>query len=181
MRRIGLFISWELLFFKKPEALDKAFAVAPVLFDLDPCLEVDLNTEEVLEFMTGGGSGFFYHRTIFADDNTLMRFALTIDCDRNIEEVFILTFGELFGYNGNAMRHFIAEELEELFADELGSEYPFGLIGQHIFGEVMRAGLCEPEQLIHDNGNAVISEDADGDERMRMPAFLCGSQERREL
>ncbi len=43
------------LFFRQAEASDKSLSVSPVLFDLDPALQIDLYPEEFLEFDTGSG------------------------------------------------------------------------------------------------------------------------------
>ena len=47
----------------QPEVVDKTFLVAPVLLDLDPALQIDLDVEKAFQVFPGEGSDLPEHRS----------------------------------------------------------------------------------------------------------------------
>ena len=66
------------LFVFETEIAKKPLAVAPVLLDLYPALEIDLTAEEALDARPRLGSYLFEHRAFFADDDTLVAVSFAV-------------------------------------------------------------------------------------------------------
>ena len=89
---------------------------------------------------------------MLADDDGLVAGALAIDvgvdfCERVAD---LLDLQHLYAH---AVRNFIAQIAQRLFADDLGTHYALGLVGDHVVREVLRPlghGVDQqPQQLVH--------------------------------
>ena len=75
------------------ETADIIEVVAPVLFDLYPCLHIDLCTHETLNVLAGVGTDALEHCAVLADDDALVAGFLTVDGYIQINDT-IVTLGE---------------------------------------------------------------------------------------
>ena len=129
---------WEkLVILSEAEVAQGRHGIAPILLDLDPCLEIDLRAHEVLDILAGKLAYLLEHRALFADDNALMAVLFAVYRHFKIDYA-ILAFGELRDLDSRAVRYLLIKSLEQLFAHELRAYLALRLVGYHIVREICR-------------------------------------------
>ena len=69
------------------EIVQQEVTVPPVVFHLDPALQVHLRAEEFLAVQAGLGGDLFQHLPALADDHALVALALAVDVHINVDDV----------------------------------------------------------------------------------------------
>ena len=118
--------------------MEHAFAVAPVLLDLDPEVEEDARAEQRLDVLARQSADLLEHCALGTDDDALLRVALDVDRRADVD-ITIRPRRHLIRLDGHRMRHLVARELQDLLADELGDDEALRLVRDHVLRIVLRA------------------------------------------
>ena len=101
---------------------------------LDPSGQINLCAHEFFAVSTGHGRDLFQHGTLFADDNTLMAGLFTVDRGIDIDDT-VVPFCKGGDLHCGSVGDFLIQIPQQLFADDLGHDLLFGLVGGHIVRE----------------------------------------------
>ena len=87
------------------ETAEETLAIAPILLHLHPALEIHLSAEQLFQLGAGTRGDLFEHRTLFADDHTLMAvtFAIDIGIDIQNRTLFGLALTPALNVHSNTM------------------------------------------------------------------------------
>ena len=83
--------------------MDQALPVAPVLFHLNPGVQIDLDPEKALHILPSKCGDLFKHSAALADDHTLMALPLAVNGSVHIQTAAVRAFFHLLNGNGNAV------------------------------------------------------------------------------
>ena len=110
---------------------------APIAVHFDEELEEDLLLEEVLDILAGLRADALEGGTGFADEDTFLGIAFTVDNGGYTDDVFFLVEGLHFDFDG--VRDLFVVVEEDLLADDLVDKEAFGLVGELVLGEERRS------------------------------------------
>lgn len=144
--------------------------VSPVLLDLDKGLEHDLLAKESLDVLACQGAELAEHRTLFANEDSLLTVALTEDDGRDVDELLAL-LEALYSHLAR-VRNLLVVELQDLLADDLGDEETSWFVGELIFIEVRRTLWQELLDLAHQDVGAEAMERRDRDDLCLWEALM---------
>src|SRR5687767_4272661 len=119
------------------EPLEGRSASAPVGQHLDPHVEVYTFAHKSLDFLAGGLTQLADPGALRPDDYPLLAVPLDVNHRPNVPRRS--TFAELLDADGDAVRDFVMQLLEDRFADHLGDEEPDRLRADIVIGIQKRA------------------------------------------
>ena len=124
-----------------------------------------MQPQQLLDVLARLRADGLQHCAVLADDDALVRVAFAVNRRVDFHKVVVHLL-HAHHFHADAVRHFVAQMLERLLANQLGTNQPLRLVGHHVVREILRAFRQVRGKLLRQVIQPVAGFGADGDNRV---------------